>query len=151
MAASLFARGKATTAFEPMGPTAGGNLVTVVASHSVTAALSADDVFQMIKVPNGAIIIDGYMKVVGDLGFAYEVGVGGDTNKFVTVNTVSATTTGTVFAFLRNLLPFKISVTANAANQFDTIDVKATVIAATVAQSWSLVVHYLVDDADGLL
>ena len=151
MAASTFARGKATTAFEPMGPTAGGNTVTRIASHSVTAALSANDVFQMIKVPNGAIITDGYMVAVGDLGFAYEVGISGDSNKFVTVKTVSATTTGTVFAFLKNLLPFNISVTANAPNQYITVDVKATVIAATVAAAWSLVVNYLVDDDGGLL
>ncbi len=153
MAASTHARGKATTSFEPMGPTAGGNLVCVTASHTVSAALSAGDVFQMIKVPHGAVIVDGYMKVIGAAGFVYEIGDGGDTARFLAADTVSASTaTGTVFAFLKNGLPYQYSIAPTTTNQWDTIDVKVTIIpGASVVQSWALTVFYMVDDAGGLL
>lgn len=141
MAASTHARGRASTAFQAMGPTNGGNVICVTARYSLTANLSANDVIQMIKIPAGATIVDGYLKMAGALGFAYIVGDGGNTSRFVAATTVSASTTGTTVSFLRSVMPYTYA-------SDDTIDVKATVIAASTVQSISLTVFYLVDGQD---
>lgn len=138
MAASTHARGRASTAYQAMGPTSTGNLVCVTARYSLTAALSANDVIQMIKVPAGATIVDGFLKMSGALGFAYSVGDGSSAARFAAATTVSASTTGTTVSFLKSVLPYTYS-------SADTIDVKATVIAASTASNFALTVYYLVD------
>lgn len=138
MAASTHARGRATAAFQAMEHTGSGNMVCVTARYSLTANLSANDVIQMIKIPAGATIVDGYLKMTGALGFAYEVGDGDSSTRFTAATTVSASTTGTVVSFLRSVLPFTYT-------SADTIDVKATVIAASTASNFALTVFYLVD------
>lgn len=144
MAASTHAVGKATASFQPTSETFGGNTVCVTAEYSLAANASANDVYQMIKIPSGATIIDGHVKMTGDLGFAISVGDGGDAARFVAAYTCSATvTTGTTKPFLQTVLPYTYSLTANANPQYDTIDVKATVIAATVAMKFTLTVWYI--------
>jgi hypothetical protein len=138
MAASTHARGRATAAFQAMGPTNGGNTITQIAHYSLTANASANDVFPMIKIPAGATITDGYLKMVGIAGFAYTVGDGGDAARFVAATTVSASTTGTTVSFLKSVIPYTY-------DSADTIDVKMTVVAASVAQAFTLVVSYVVD------
>ena len=147
MANSLHAVGRATSAFEPMGPTNGGNLVCVTAHHSLTAAASTNDVFQMIKIPNGARIIDGYLNADATAtAYIVSVGDGGDTARFVAA--FSITTSGTAINFIKKKsLPYKYSLTSNANPQYDTIDVKLTGVVATVAGlEFDVTVWYLVDD-----
>ena len=139
--ADTHARGRASAAFEAMGPTQGGNLVCVTAKYSLTAAPSANDVFQMLKIPAGATIIDGYIVASGALGFAYQVGDGDSNARFVATYTVSASTTGTTKSFIRTVLPHTYT-------SADTIDVKAIVIAASTASAFSLTVWYLADGQD---
>jgi len=128
-----------------MGATNGGNTICVTAAHSLTANASANDVFQMIKIPNGAKIVDGYITISSAAdAFTYTVGDGGSTARFVASSSVSSG--DTTQAFIRKgVLPYKVSLTANANPQYDTIDVKLTAVTATVAVNWDLTVWYLVD------
>ena len=84
MGVSTHAVGRATDAFQAMGPTNSGNQVTIVVHHSVTADLSANDVLQIIKIPNGAVITGGWISLDSSSAFTFEVGDGGDPNRFVT-------------------------------------------------------------------
>ena len=136
MAASTHAVGKATTAFQAVGPTSTGNMVCVTADYSLTANASANDVFQMIKVPVGATIVDGWISMDSSDAFTYTVGDGDDVDRFIASSSVSGTATGASFA--RKLMPK--TYTAE-----DTIDVKLTAVTATVALNFSLTVMYLVD------
>lgn len=139
MAASTHAKGRATAAYQAMGPTNGGNSIWQVATYSITAALSANDVLQMIKIPSGATIIDGYTRFIGAPAFAWTVGDGGSTNRFATVVTASASAaTGTLNAFLRKVLPYTYT-------SDDTIDIKVTVVTATTNAKFTLAVNYVVD------
>jgi hypothetical protein len=97
----------------------------------------------MIKIPAGATLIDMQFKHRGDIGFAVSVGDGGDAARFVAAHTASASTANTVASLVKGILPYTYSITANAALQYDTIDVKATVIAASTDHAWDLTVWYI--------
>lgn len=142
MGASTHARGRATEAFEAMGPAQGGNVVCVTGRYSMTANPSANDVFQMVKIPAGAMIIEGWFNAVGAAAFIYTVGDGDSTARFVAATTMSASTAvGTSKSFSRIAIPYTYATA-------DTIDIKMTAVAASTVQSFSLTVFYLVDGQD---
>ena len=146
MGASLFARGQAIATVLPKSHAGGGNVLGVTSFYSVTADLSVADVFQMVKIPNQARIIGGEFRALSDSSFTFSVGDGGDTARFLPITT-SVSGSQTIHN-LRFTEPFKVSVTANATDQFDTIDVKLVSVKATTNLSFSLTVFYLVDGQD---
>jgi len=88
------------------------------------------------------MIVEGWLNAVGAAGFAYEVGDADSTARFIAAHTVSASTAvGTSKSFSRIAIPYTYT-------SADTIDIKATVIAASTVQSFSLTVGYLVDGQD---
>ena len=119
MAASTHAKGRATAAFEALQHCSGGNLICQIVHHSVTADLSANDVIQMIKVPNGAVVTGGWITMDSTNAFTYEVGDGADTNRFVTSSSVSGSQTNK--NFVRDLSS-AIAGVGHAYTADDTID-----------------------------
>ena len=146
MAASLHAVGRATSAFQAMGPTAGGNVITQVVHHSLSADASADDVFQMFKVPIGAVIVGGWIALDSTNAFTFVVGDGADVDRYVPSSSVSASQT--IQNFVRDLS----GATSGLGHKYtanDTIDVKITGVTATVALDFTLCVFYVVDGQTG--
>lgn len=139
MSASTHAVAEARTGFQALGPTNGGNAVWKISTYSVTAALSANDVLQMIKIPSGATIIDGYSRFIGAPAFAWTVGDGDNAARFSAAKTASASAaTGTTSPFSRSPLPYTYS-------SDDTIDIKTTVVTGTTNAKFTLAVCYVVD------
>lgn len=141
MAASTHARGRATAAFQPMGHAIGGNVICQTAHYSTTAAASANDVIQMIKVPKGAVIVDGWITMDSSGAFTFSVGDGSSVARFQASASVSGAATQQIF--LKSKLGHEYTAD-------DTIDVKLTGIAGSIAaHNISLTVYYLVDGQAG--
>lgn len=146
MAASTHAVGRATTAYQAMGPTNGGNVVCQIVHYSLTANASANDVYQMIKVPNGAVIVNGWIAMDSTSAFTFTVGDGGSANRYVPSSSVSASQT------MQNFVRDLSGATTGLGHQYtadDTVDVKFTAVTATVGLDWTLCVFYLVDGQTG--
>lgn len=135
MAASTHAVAKAVSTVQPVGDTAGGNAITVTSYYSATANLSANDVFQMVQIPNGATVIDGYTTMTSSDAFTYTVGDGASTARFVPSSSVSGAFT---IARFSDGLPHQYTAD-------DTIDIKFTAVTATKHLSFWLTVTYLMD------
>jgi hypothetical protein len=120
---------------------AGVNAVSVI--YSLTASISAGDILQLVKVPEGAVIDDIYIKAdLTGSAFAAVLGDGGDSDRFMAAFTLSAQ--GVVRASIG--IPYSYSVSA-----YDTIDlVFSGVTSTTVAGSVSCTVLYHVDSTEGL-
>jgi len=149
MSASLHAVGRATTAFQPMGPANGGNVITQIVHHSLTANPSANDVFQMIKVPIDAVIVGGWLSLDSTSAFTFTVGDGGDTARYIggTIPaSVSASQTMHLFA---QDLSGGVSGCGHKYTATDTIDIKFTAITATTALDFTLCVKYIADGQTG--
>ena len=147
MAASTHAVGRATAAFQAMGPTNGGNVVSQIVHHSVTANLSANDVLQVIKVPIGAVVLDLKITMDSTDAFTYTVGDGGSAARYIASSSVSASQTSKqLWSDLSGALQTGIGhkYTAN-----DTIDVTFTAVTATVDLDFTIYVMYLVDGQTG--
>ena len=146
MSASLFARGYATAAYQAMGPTNGGNEIVRVFHYSCTASPSANDVYQMIKVPEGAVITGGWLMVDSDSAFTISVGDGADVDRYISGASVSASQT--THGFIRDLS----GATSGLGHKYtadDTIDIKLTAVSGSKALDWTLCVKYVVDDQTG--
>ncbi len=146
MGVSTHAKGRAGAAFQAMGPTTGGNVITQIAHYSLSADASANDVFQMIKVPIGAVIVGGWIALDSTNAFTFEVGDGADVDRYVPSSSVSASQT--MQDFIRDLS----GQTSGAGHKYtanDTIDVKITGVTATVALDFTLCVFYVVDGQTG--
>ena len=146
MAASTHAVGRATAAYQAMGPTNGGNVVCQIVHHSLTANASANDVFQMIKVPNGSVMVGGWLAIDSTGAFTYTVGWGGDADGFVPSSSVSASQT--MQNFVRDLSG-QVTKLGHQFTADDTVDITFTAVTATVALDWTLCVFYLVDGQTG--
>lgn len=147
MAASTHAVGRAATAFQPLAHSGGGNLACQTVHYSLTADASAGDTFQMIKIPNGATIVDLMFEGNSSDAFTYTVGDGVDPDRFIASASISAAASrGVVVAAA---LPYRYSLSANADPQHDTIDVVLTAVTATVALDFQLTVFYLMDGQVG--
>ncbi len=147
MANSVHAVGRATAAFQAMGPTNGGNVVCQIVHHSVTADLSANDVLQVIKVPIGAVVLDLKITLDSTDSFTYTVGDGGSAARYIPSSSVSASQTSKeLWKDLSGSLQTGIGhkYTAN-----DTIDVTFTAVTATVDLDFTIYVMYLVDGQTG--
>ena len=143
MGASTHAKGRATGAFEHMAHTAGGNLICQVAHHSISAAISNDDVFQMIKVPKGAVIVGGWIALDSSSTGTFTVGDAADTNRHL--GTASVSLSNTIHHFGGNVL----GITTGMGHKYsaeDTIDVKFSAVgSAGSSLDWTLCVFYLME------
>ncbi len=147
MSASTHAVGRATAAFQAMGPTNGGNAIAQIVHHSVTADLSANDVIQVIKIPIDAVILDLKITLDSTDAFTYTVGDGGDPDRYIKSSSVSASQTskelwGDLSGTLQTGLGHKYTAE-------DTIDVTFTAVTATVALDFTISVLYIVDGQTG--
>jgi hypothetical protein len=112
-------------------------------THALAANVTADDIIELIKVPRGARIQEVVMTITdmdthGSPTLAFEVGDGGDTDRFITSSALG-TTGGTVR--INSLVGLNYQYTAD-----DTIDIKWNTAAATFAAgSFSIVVMYRLD------
>lgn len=71
-------------------------LVNVVATYSLDQSLSNGDVVQMLKVPVGARLVDGYLIYASSGQGSLIVGDGVDTDRYITQTAISAGVTATV-------------------------------------------------------
>jgi hypothetical protein len=115
---------------------AGANSVSVV--YSLTASISAGDIIQLVKIPEGAVVTDMYLNcALTGSAFAACLGDGGDSDRFMAAYTLSAN--GVVRAAIG--IPYSYSTSA-----YDTIDlVFSGVTSTTVAGSVAFTVFYHVD------
>ena len=125
------------------GPTGGGNVVTRIRERTLQAIASANDVYQMIKVPLGGKIIDGWLKMYSSGAYTVTVGDGGSTARFVPSCSVSGTATFIRFGALaggKNTIPYTYAAE-------DTIDIKTTAVpASTAGLILTLCVKYITED-----
>lgn len=103
-------------------------------TYALAAALAASDVIQMVKVPAGATVLDGYVQLPdldsnGSPTINIECGDGSDPDRFI-----DGTTGGQAAGLLRfNSLLFPHTYTAE-----DTVDLVATAGPATGATSGTI-------------
>lgn len=129
----------------PIGGVGGASqLLTRYASYSLTAALAAADVVEMIRVPAGAIIYSVLLKVTdldtnGTPTITLTVGDGADTDRLVTSSTIGQAGGSTTTLASTGLL---YTYTAE-----DTIDITVGTGPATGATTGTLelVVQYFVN------
>lgn len=109
----------------------------VVATYSLTATTSAGDVVQMVKVPDGALLVDVAVKPTFINGMI-SVGDGGDTARYIGTATASAT------ALVRATkgLGYQYDLSDGDPNQYDTIDIRFADAVAS-AQAVTLIAWYV--------
>jgi hypothetical protein len=128
-------------------------LTTMVSNHTAGGlSLSTGDVFWMLKVPNGALITDlkfwGRASGVG--GVVFSVGTTGSaslfgaatisaTHQYLTLNGASAT----------QQMPYKVSLSDDAAQQYVTLALTVASGTATATGSFGLLCSYLMPGAAG--
>lgn len=141
---------KAQAGVQPRQVHAGTNSIKFV--YSLTADLSVGDVIQLAKIPHGAII-DGLM-VWHDTGnFAFDVGDGGDQDRYIDSASVVTSALPVVFGVHAQTnvagLGYQYNLSDDATEQFDTIDITVLVVTtATSAGSISGVITYHCDESD---
>ena len=121
-----------------------GAPVVAIASYTATAAASAGYVIQMVAVPNGAKIVD--IIFYGDTAdgkATLGVGDGSLTNRF---GSATADATAATLNLITGL-PYTISLSDNAAKQWDTIDLFVNAVtSATTGNIYTLAVTYVTDN-----
>lgn len=115
---------------------------------ALSASLSAGDVIQMVKVPTGARIIDGWLKaqLTSANTVTIEMGDSDDTDRFVSAASASDNTTIIRFT---NVAGFghKYSISDDNATKFETIDVNVTAVTSSTATgTLEMYVKYAMDD-----
>lgn len=117
-------------------------LQSVFSKQLVT--VTAASVVQMLKIPDGAVIVDGWVSCPAD-GFKVSVGDGGDPDRFLASATASAGG-ATFHRFNRPAgLGYKYSVSDDAIIKWDTIDI--LVGSASCTGTLQLCVTYYMDKA----
>ena len=104
-----------------------------VGTYSASAAISATDVFQMVRVPAGAMITDIILQIPGLSSPSYSLGDGVNTSRFTT-------TASSSFATLGQGLGYSYSVA-------DTIDVRFDAAATTATGKFVMAASWKVDQA----
>lgn len=112
----------------------------VVATYSLTATTSAGDVVQMVKVPDGAVLVDFAMipSFTGSAGGLLSVGDGGANARYFGTLTASAT------ALVRATkgVGYQYDLSDGDPAQYDTIDVRFADAVAS-AGSITLIAWYV--------
>ena len=111
---------------------------SVFAQYVTTASLTAASVIQMIPVPSGARLVDGWVKSPGT-GYLVSVGDGGDVDRYVQSKSGSALQRFEVAAGMG----YQYSVSDDAIVRWDTIDILIGSAAAT--GTFQMCVTYAMD------
>lgn len=112
-----------------------GNTITVHSSYTASAALAAGDVIEMLKVPQGAKVIGGYIRFDAlQTGTTVSVGDSGSATRFV-----SAQAADTVGSADFTGVPHEYSAE-------ETIKVTLGTAGMDAADSIDLVVQYIISD-----
>lgn len=115
---------------------------SVSAAHTVSGSLSAGDVIQMVKIPNGATILDIVLRTaITPAQITLSVGDGGSTGRYV----LTATHTSTVY-HANTGVPYTYDISDDAAVQYDTVDVKVSTASGSGNSSFYMTVLYTMDD-----
>lgn len=118
--------------------------VTVVNHHTWAATASVGDVLQMVKIPNGATILD--MVVYGTGGDHGDVGDGASTARFF--DSASAMTTMHHLMNAEGVVAgrfYKYELSDAAMPQHETIDIVIAVADSSVGDITSMMVQYTCD------
>jgi len=121
--------------------------IAVMAKYTITAALSAGDVIQMLKIPDNAVI-DGIVTTMtgGDNKFVVRIGDGGSAARFYGSASLSLTV-GTAIGNSDGF-GYQYDISDAAADQFDTIDITiGTVTSATATGTITMICRYHMDEA----
>ena len=103
--------------------------------------VSVSDTILMVKVPNGATIIDGYIGgTAGSGAIVFEIGVAGTDNNLASALTLSAT--AQVARFNAGGLPVKVSLSDDAVPQWTWVMATVASGSACTTASINLVVSY---------
>jgi hypothetical protein len=118
---------------------AGVNSVSVV--HTVSGSLSAGDIIQLAKIPNGATVIDVIMRTaITPAQVVLSVGDGNDTGRFM----ASLTYTSNVYRAGQGI-PYKYSISDDAAIQWDTVDVRVQTASGSGNSTFAATILYTMD------
>ncbi len=127
----------------------------VVYSRLEQAAMTVSDIVLLAQVPNHAIVTDGYMTVrgVGITTGTWKIGVQGTlvdaiSGATLTSDTLHAGASLTASGIARitsSFLPFKVSVSDDAASQFVWLQATFSAGSGTATQSLAFVMNYLID------
>jgi hypothetical protein len=108
-------------------------------ANGVTVSVS--DTILMVKVPNGATIIDGYISgTAGSGAIVFEIGVAGTDNNLAAALTLSAT--AQLGRFNNGGLPYKVSLSDDAVPQWSWVTATVASGSACTTASINLVVKY---------
>lgn len=109
-------------------------------SYSTSAALSAGDVIQLVRIPTGATVTDICIMMFGPAAggnHAFGVGDGSSTARYGSISVVSTTVMfrlgGPAASALTGGLGFRVSVSDDAAVRYDTLDLYCNAIASAAA------------------
>lgn len=107
------------------------------------ATLSASDIILVAKIPNGALVLDGYMSgTSGAAATILKLGIqSGTETQFIATGTLSAT--AQLQRFIGGALPFKVSLSDDANPQYTWVYATMNSGSATVTGSIQFVVSYL--------
>lgn len=118
------------------------------------ASLSASDVIFAVKIPNQTWILDGYIKgTVGGSTNSFKVGTQQDDDACGTALTLSETSQMRRFndsagtGVNASVLPFKVSLSDSAAQQFSWLRLEFSGVSATATASIDVVVFLATDGA----
>jgi len=111
------------------------------------ATMSASDIVLAVKVPNGAMILDGYISgTSGAAATIFKAGVqSGTETQLLSLGTLSATAQLT--RFNGGSLPFKVSLSDDANPQYTWVYLTCNATSATVTGSIQVVVRYAMPGA----
>jgi hypothetical protein len=119
-----------------------GGLNCVYARKLVS--VTAGSIVQMLKVPDGAVIVDGWAQSPAD-AFKISVGDGGDPDRFI--STAQSTAAVEIHRFDAGTgLGYKYSLSDDAIQKWDTIDI--LVGSASCTGTLELCVTYYLDKSD---
>lgn len=127
----------------------------VVYSRLLASALTVSDIVFLAQIPNHAIVLDGYLTVrgTGITSGIWKLGVQGTvvdaiSGATLTADTLHAGASLTASGMLRfssSFLPFKVSVSDDAAAQFKWLQGTFSAGSGTATQSLMFVLQYLID------
>lgn len=114
---------------------------SVSAQHTVSGSLSAGDVIQLVKIPQGATILDLVLRTdISPTQVTLSVGDGGDTDRYI----LTATHTSTIYR--SNVgVPYTYDFSDDAAIQWDTIDVRVSTASGSGNSTFYLTAIYTMD------
>ena len=112
-------------------------------THNGATSLSASDLVFLTKIPTGVYILDGYIKgTTGGDATVWKVGVSGGGGADTTLNAAATLSATAGLKPFDGNLPFKVSVSDDAANRFVWVYLTRTSGTSTATASIDFVINY---------